>query len=117
MNSFVVLGGRRKKGNAPILIETLTEHAHIVTEQLFPLIQHHIIDRHEIYTISQIWSFYSELSGNTCSANIRSMDLKKMLIDKFGEYLKFSKPNYLIGSKTSEYVMSSDEELPNFMQR
>ena len=72
------------------------------------MISYHIKERHEIYTLAQLRKAYDEfLKGTT----LRSLDLKEMLIAKFGNNLKFVKSSYNTSSKTSEFVLSSSDEL------
>ena len=47
----------------------------------------------------------------TKGMKLRSLHLKEMLITKFGNNLKFVKSSYNTSSKTSEYVLSSSDEL------
>ena len=76
--------------------------------EFFKLISYHIIERHEIYTLAQLRKAYDEFVKGT---RLRSLDLKEMLIAKFGNNLKFVKSSYNTSSKTSEYVLSSSDEL------
>ena len=71
------------------------------------MIFYHIIERHEIYTLAQLRKAYNKFTKGT---RLRSLDLKEMLIAKFGNNLKFVK-SYNTSSKTSEYVLSSSDEL------
>ena len=72
------------------------------------MISYHIIERHEIYTLAQLRKAYEEFTKGT---RLRSLDLKEMLIAKFGNNLKFVKSSYNTSSKTSEFVLSSSDEL------
>ena len=72
------------------------------------MISYHIIERHEIYTLAELRKPYDEFAKGT---RLRSLDLKEMLIAKFGNNLKFVKSSYNTSSKTSEYVLSSSDEL------
>ena len=56
------------------------------------LISYHIIERHEIYTLAQLRKAYKEFTKGT---RLRSLDLKEMLIAKFGNNLKFVKSSYI----------------------
>ena len=76
--------------------------------EFFKLISYHIIERHEIYTLPQLRKAYDEFTKGT---RLRSLDLKEMLIAKFGYNFKFVKSSYNTSSKTSEYVLSSSDEL------
>ena len=83
--------------------------------KLFRLIQYHIVQKHEIYTLTQLRHFYEEISaeGETKST-LRSIDLKNKLVEKFDDKLKFMKFSQSSTSNTSEFVMSADESvLPN----
>ena len=83
--------------------------------KLFRLIQFHIVQKHEIYTLVQLRHFYEEMSaeGETKSM-LRSINLKNKLVEKFDDKLKFMKSSQSSTSKTSEFVMSVDESvLPN----
>ena len=81
-------------------------------EQLFNLVNYHIIIKHEIYTLAQLTRFYEELSGGDRShPKLRSIDLKGRLQEKFQDKLKFIRPTQSNSSNTSEYVMSPSENL------
>ena len=67
-----------------------------------------MIECHEIYTFAQLRKAYDEFTKGT---RLISLDLKEMLIAKFGNSLKFVKSPYNTSSKTSEYVLSSNDEL------
>ena len=56
--------------------------------ELFHLIQFHIVQKHEIYTLAQLRHFYEEISaeGETKST-LRSTDLKNKLLEKFDDKL------------------------------
>ena len=58
--------------------------------ELFRLIQFHIVQKHEIYTLSQLPHFYEEISteGETKST-LHDIDLKNKLVEKFDDKLKF----------------------------
>ena len=60
-----------------------------------------------MYTMSQLCSFYH----NMTNAKIRSIDLKKKITRKFKEELKFVKPSYCVNWNSSEYIMSSCDNL------
>ena len=82
--------------------------------KLFRLIQFHIVQKHEIYTLAQR-HFYEEMSaeGETKST-LRSIDLKSKLVEKFDDKLKFMKSSQSSTSNTSKFVMSADASvLPN----
>ena len=83
--------------------------------KLFRLIQFHIVQKHEIYTLAQLRHFCVEIraEGETKST-LRSIDLKNKLVEKFDDKLKFMKSSQSSSSNTSEFVMSADESvLPN----
>ena len=81
-------------------------------EQLFNLVNYHIIIKHEIYTLAQLTRFYEELSGGDRShPKLRSIDLKGRLQEKFQDKLKFICPTKSNSSNPSEYVISSSENL------
>ena len=56
--------------------------------ELFHLIQFHIVQKHEIYTLAQLRHFYEEISaeGETKST-LRSTDLKNKLLEKSDDKL------------------------------
>ena len=58
--------------------------------------------------LAQLRKTYDEF---TKGARLRGLDLKEMLIAKFGDHLKFVKSSYKTSSKTSGYVHSSSDEL------
>ena len=58
--------------------------------------------------LAQLRKTYDEF---TKGARLRGLDLKEMLIAKFGNHLKFVKSSYNTSSKTSGYVLSSSDEL------
>ena len=62
--------------------------------------------------MSQLCSFYH----NMTNTKIRSIDLKKKLQEKFKEKLKFVKPSYCVNWNSSEYIMSSYDNLIECMQ-
>ena len=72
------------------------------------MISYIIIERHEVYTLAELRKAYDEFTKGT---RLRSLNLKEMLIAKFGNNLKFVKSSYNTSSKTSEYVLSSSDEL------
>ena len=76
--------------------------------EFFKLISYHIIEHHEIYTLAQLRKVYDEFTKGT---RLRSLDLKEMLIAKFVNNLKFVKSSYYTSPKTSEYALSSSDEL------
>ena len=81
-------------------------------EQLFNLVNYHIIIKYEIYTLAQLTWFYEELSGGDGShPKVRSIDLKGRLQEKFQDKLEFIRPTHSNSSNISEYVMSSSENL------
>ena len=83
--------------------------------ELFSLIQYHIVQKHEIYTLAQLRHFYEKISaeGDTKST-LCCIDLKNKLVEKFDDKLKFTKSSQSSTSNTSEFVMSADESvLPN----
>ena len=81
-------------------------------EQLFNLVNYHILIKHEIYTLAQLTRFYEELSGNDRShPKFRSIDLNGRLQENFQNKLKFIRPTQSNSSNISEYVMSYSENL------
>ena len=74
---------------------------------LYDLVEHHIVSKHEIYTMSQLCNYYSKIVNKY----IRSIDLKKKLQEKFKNRLKFVKPSYYTNWNSSEFVMSSCDDL------
>ena len=77
--------------------------------------QFHIVQKHEIYTLTQLRHFYEEIraEGETKST-LCSIDFKSKLLEKFDDKLKFMKSSQSSTSNTSKLVMSADESvLPN----
>ena len=70
------------------------------------LVEHRIINKRDIYTISQLCSLYHNMN-----TKIRSIDLVKKLQEKFKEKLRFVKPSYCVNWNSSEYIMSSCDNL------
>ena len=60
--------------------------------EFFKLISYHIVERHEIYTLAQLRNAYDEF---TKGARLRNLNLKEMLIAKFGNNLKFLKSSHI----------------------
>ena len=83
--------------------------------ELFSLIQFHIVQKHEIYTLAQLRHFYEEISADgETKPTSRSIYLKNKLGEKFDNKLKFVNSTQSLTSNTSEFVMSADESvLPN----
>ena len=69
-----------------------------------------MIKMKEVFTLSQLRHAYSQLIGGPSSTKLSSIDLKKKLTEKFPTKLKFMKPSYMAYSKSSEYVLSADED-------
>ena len=81
-------------------------------EELFDLVDHHVIGKHEIYTLAQLVHCYNELVGDDDTyPTLRSIDLKEKLQERFGEKIKFGRPSQSRSDNTSEFVMSSAEIL------
>ena len=83
--------------------------------ELFRLIQFHIVQKHEIYTLAQLCHFYEEISAEReTKSTLRSIDLKNKLVEKFDDKLEFMKSSQSSTSNTSEFVMSAGKSvLPN----
>ena len=71
---------------------------------LFQLVKLHIIERKEVYTLSQLRSYYESIK-NENSASLRSIDLKEKLLDHFGSDIQFQ------AGKRSEYVLPTSANL------
>ena len=71
------------------------------------LVEHCIINKSDIYTMSQLCSLYHNMTNK----KIRSIDLVKNLQEKFKEKLRFVKPSYCVNWNSSEYIMSSCDNL------
>ena len=84
-------------------------------QELFRLIQFHIVQKHGIYTLAQLHDFYEEISAEReTKSTLRSIDLKNKLVEKFDDKLKFMKSSQSSTSNTLKFVMSVDKSvLPN----
>ena len=80
--------------------------------ELFCLIQFHIVQKHEIYTLAQLHNFYEEISaeGETKST-LCNINLKNKLVEKFDDKLKFMKSSQYSTSNISKFVMSADKSV------
>ena len=72
------------------------------------MIFYQTIEHHEIYTLAQLRKAHDEFTKDT---RLRSLDVKEMLVAKFGNNLKFVISSYNTSSRTSEYLLSSSDEL------
>ena len=80
--------------------------------ELFRLIQFHVIDRREIYTLAQLRNFHQQLTSiEENSAKLRNIDLKNKLKEKFKQKLKFLKPTHFSLTSASEFVMLLDDSV------
>ncbi len=73
-------------------------------EDFFKLIHHHIVSRQEIYTLAQLTNYCNGIFKT--QAKLRSVDLKKKLMHKFGEKLTFIERN---GVNESEFVLVDND--------
>ena len=73
-------------------------------QMLFRLVRLHIVQRKEIYTLSQLRSYYENIK-NENSASLRSVDLKEKLLQNFGSDIQFQ------AGKRSEYVLTISANL------
>ena len=85
--------------------------------ELFHLIQFHIVQKYEIYTLAQLRHVYEKIRAKGATkSTLRTIDLKNKVVEKFDDKLKFMKSSQFSTSNTSEFVMSADESvLPNFL--
>ena len=75
----------------------------IEIEEFFDLVENHIICRGEVYTVSQLCCFYADVFGKS----ERSIDIKAMLENQFGDKLVYGKPVEFVNNE-SEFVYSSN---------
>ena len=75
----------------------------IEIEKFFDLVENHIIGRGEVYIISQLGHFYADMFGKS----IRSISIKAMLQDRFGDKSVYGKP-VEFASNESAFVYSSN---------
>ena len=73
----------------------------IKIEEFFNLVENHIIYRGEVYTVSQLRHFYADMFGKSK----RSIDIKAILEDRFGDKLLYCKP-VKFAHNDSEFVYS-----------
>ena len=74
----------------------------IEIEEFFDLVENHIICRGKVYTVSQLYHFYVDVFGKSK----RSIDIKALLEDQFGDKLVYGKPVEFVNNE-SEFVYSS----------
>ena len=72
--------------------------------ELLHLVDVHVINRYEVYTLSQLRNCYDEMKG--VNSSCRSIDIKEALVNKFGDRIKFGKSSNS-HSNVSEYVLPS----------
>ena len=75
----------------------------IEIEKFFDLVENHIIGRGEVYIVSQLGHFYADMFGKS----IRSISIKAMLEDRFGDKSVYGKP-VEFASNESAFVYSSN---------
>ena len=84
--------------------------------ELFCLIQFHIVQKHEIYTLTKLHHSYEEINAEgEIKSMLCSTDLKNKLGgERFDDKLKFMKSSQSSTSNTTKFVMPADESvLPN----
>ena len=74
----------------------------ISQENFLVLVEAHVIVREEVYTLTQLRKSYDDLKDNQSLY----IDIKGMLIKRFGKRIKFGKPPESVKT-TSEYVYSA----------
>ena len=75
-------------------------------DELLNLVEYLIIVKQEVYTLSQLREFFSQIKGVSASS-LRSIDIKKLIQDKLTDKIVFCKPT-IGSSNTTEYVVSAD---------
>ena len=79
----------------------------IEIEKFFDLVENHIMCRGEVYTASQLHRCYTDMFGKSR----RSIDMKVMLEDRFGDKLVYGRPVEYANNE-SEFVYSSSTKFP-----
>ena len=98
-----------KKNNNEIIEENSNSENKSLIE-IYHLIEHHVINKGEIYLMSQLTASYDKLRDQN-KHTTRSIDLKAKMIKYFGSKIKFVKSNYFSSKNASEYILSSNGEL------
>ena len=82
----------------------LTDSKDDALEDIFQLVLVHIVNRHEIYTMSQLKAAYDQIrTDKGLSSHSRSTDLKDKLQQKFGNQLNFHRATQS-SARSSEFV-------------
>ena len=78
-------------------------------EEMYQLVNVHIISRQEIYTMSQLTSAFNQIRAEKGLSECRTTDLRQKLEDKFDTKLQFNRP--LNNSpRSSDYVLPEGME-------
>ena len=75
-------------------------------EEFVNLAQYLVVTKKEIYTLSQLRTYFQQITGD----NMRSIDIKSKLQDCLKDKVMFCKPTQN-HEKSTEYVVPSDSNL------